>query len=67
MLDRLRSLLLQAYNRVLNKYEESMRTRREKRNDVGWNYFSYFIFQVKTAFKNESNRLKLYLQKYKNC
>ena len=48
---RLRTLLLEAFNRHLNKYEEGMRSRREKRNEPGWNYFSYFIVQVISSFK----------------
>lgn len=55
---RLRSLLLEAFNRHLNKYEEGMRSRREKRNEPGWNYFSYFIVQEELAFMFEMLGLK---------
>ncbi|BFZ24932.1 hypothetical protein BsWGS_27970 [Bradybaena similaris] len=55
---RLRNLLLQAYDRHLNKYEETMRSKREKRNEAGWNYFSYFIFQEELAFMLEMLGLK---------
>ncbi|RUS69290.1 hypothetical protein EGW08_022949, partial [Elysia chlorotica] len=55
---RLRSLLLDAFNRHLNKYEEGMRSRREKRNEPGWNYFSYFIVQEELAFMFEMLGLK---------
>ncbi|XP_055890053.1 trafficking protein particle complex subunit 10-like [Biomphalaria glabrata] len=58
LFQRLRSLLLQAFNRHLNKYEENMRSRREKRNEPGWNYFSYFICQEELAFMLEMLGLK---------
>ncbi|XP_005093343.1 trafficking protein particle complex subunit 10 [Aplysia californica] len=58
LFQRLRSLLLQAFNRHLHKYEESMRSRREKRNEPGWNYFSYFIVQEELAFMLEMLGLK---------
>lgn len=43
---KLRVLLLQAFNHHLTKYEENMRAVREKRNEPGWNYFDYFAIQV---------------------
>jgi hypothetical protein len=46
LFQRLRSLLLEAYNRHLNKYEENMRSLREKRSEAGWSYFHYFAVQV---------------------
>ncbi|GFN83211.1 trafficking protein particle complex subunit 10 [Plakobranchus ocellatus] len=55
---RLRTLLLEAFNRHLNKYEEGMRSRREKRNEPRWNYFSYFIVQEELAFMFEMLGLK---------
>ncbi|KAH9500241.1 Trafficking protein particle complex subunit 10 [Bulinus truncatus] len=58
LFQRLRNLLLQAFNRHLNKYEENMRSRREKRNEPGWNYFSYFICQEELAFMLEMLGLK---------
>ncbi|KAK7503040.1 hypothetical protein BaRGS_00005666 [Batillaria attramentaria] len=50
---KLRSLLLQAYNRHLNKYEENMRGLRERRNEPGWNYFEYFAVQEELGFMLE--------------
>ncbi|XP_059152410.1 trafficking protein particle complex subunit 10-like [Physella acuta] len=58
LFQKLRSLLLQAFNRHLTKYEENMRSRREKRNEPGWNYFSYFIIQEELAFMLEMLGLK---------
>jgi hypothetical protein len=45
-LSRLRTLLLQAFTRHLQKYEDNMRALREERNKVGWNFQEYFIVQV---------------------
>ncbi|KAK7107426.1 trafficking protein particle complex subunit 10-like [Littorina saxatilis] len=50
---KLRALLLQAYNRHLNKYEENMRSLREKRNEAGWTYFDYFSVQEELGFMLE--------------
>ncbi|CAG5118255.1 unnamed protein product, partial [Candidula unifasciata] len=58
LFQRLRNLLLQAFDRHLNRYEETMRSKREKRNEPGWNYFSYFIFQEELAFMLEMLGLK---------
>ena len=46
LLQRLRNLLLQAYNRHLSKYEENMRFLRENRNDPGWGFIPFFLIQV---------------------
>ena len=45
LLHRLRLLLLQAYNRTLTRFEENMRSQREKRNDPKWNFCDYFLLQ----------------------
>lgn len=50
---RLRQLLLQAFTRHLQKYEDNMRALREKRNEVGWNFQEYFIVQEELAFMFE--------------
>ncbi|PVD28442.1 hypothetical protein C0Q70_11030 [Pomacea canaliculata] len=55
---KLRTLLLQAYNRHLNKYEENMRALREKRNEPGWTYFEYFSVQEELGFMLEILGLK---------
>ncbi|WAR06773.1 TPC10-like protein [Mya arenaria] len=52
-LTRLRQLLLQAFARHLQKYEDNMRALREKRNDIGWNFQKYFIVQEELAFMFE--------------
>ena len=58
---KLRGLLLQAYNRHLNKYEENMRTLREKRNEPGWSYFDYFAVQVTFFFNQFFDRYFIFL------
>lgn len=58
LFQKMRNLLLQAFDSHLNKYEGNMRTRREKRNELGWNYFSYFICQEELAFMLEMLGLK---------
>lgn len=50
---RLRQLLLQAFSRHLQKYEDNMRALREKRNEQGWNFHEYFIVQEELAFMFE--------------
>ena len=54
LLHRLRLLLLQAYNRTLTRFEENMRSQREKRNDPKWNFCDYFLLQEELAFVYES-------------
>ncbi|GAB6032525.1 Trafficking protein particle complex subunit 10 [Chamberlinius hualienensis] len=46
----IRQLLLQAYNRHLGKFEEHMRSQRERRNEPGWSFCEYFILQEELAF-----------------
>ena len=46
-------MLLQAYNRTLMKFEENMRSQREKRNDPQWNFCDYFLLQEELAFVYE--------------
>ncbi|XP_041353835.1 trafficking protein particle complex subunit 10-like isoform X2 [Gigantopelta aegis] len=50
---RLRNLLLTAYSRQMTRFENNMRTLREKRNEKGWNYHEYFIVQEELAFMLE--------------
>ncbi|KAK3098351.1 hypothetical protein FSP39_018670 [Pinctada imbricata] len=50
---RLRSLLLQAFNRHMVKFEENMRTLRENRNDPQWNFTNFFLVQEELAFMFE--------------
>ncbi|CAG2221716.1 TRAPPC10 [Mytilus edulis] len=53
LLQRLRNLLLQAYNRHLSKYEENMRLMRERRNEPGWGFIQFFLIQEELAFMFE--------------
>lgn len=53
LLQRLRNLLLQAYNRHLSKYEENMRLMRERRNEPGWGFLQFFLIQEELAFMFE--------------
>ncbi|XP_070562685.1 trafficking protein particle complex subunit 10-like [Ptychodera flava] len=47
---KLRPLMLAALNRNLSKYEEMMRSQREKRTDPRWNFHEYFMLQEELAF-----------------
>ena len=53
LLHRFRQLFLQSYNKVLNKFEENIRSQREKRNDPAWNFCQYFLLQEQLAFVYE--------------
>ncbi|XP_022294052.2 trafficking protein particle complex subunit 10-like isoform X1 [Crassostrea virginica] len=53
MLQRLRTLLIQAFNRHLVKYEEGMRNLREIRNEPGWKFTNFFLVQEELAFMYE--------------
>lgn len=50
---RLRQLLLQSFNKHLNKYEENMRSLRERRNEHNWSFSEYFLVQEELAFMFE--------------
>ncbi|XP_014773822.1 trafficking protein particle complex subunit 10 [Octopus bimaculoides] len=50
---RLRQLLLQSFNRHLSKYEENMRSLRERRNEQKWSFSEYFLVQEELAFMFE--------------
>ena len=53
LLHKFRQLFLQSYNKVLNKFEENIRSQREKRNDPAWNFCDYFLLQEQLAFVYE--------------
>ena len=53
LLHKFRQLFLQSYNKVLNKFEENIRSQREKRNDPSWNFCQYFLLQEQLAFVYE--------------
>lgn len=49
-LQRIRLLMLNGYNRNINKYEELIRANRETRNQDGWCFVKYFLLQEELAF-----------------
>lgn len=46
-LTKLRTLLLMSFTKNLGKFEDDMRTLREKRTEPGWSFCDYFMVQVK--------------------
>ena len=53
LLHRLRLQILNAYNKLLGRFEENMREQREKRNSQKWNFCDYFLLQEQLAFVYE--------------
>jgi len=53
-LHKFRQFFLQSYNKVLNKFEENIRSQREKRNEPSWNFCQYFLLQEQLAFVYEN-------------
>ncbi|XP_054740507.1 trafficking protein particle complex subunit 10 [Anastrepha obliqua] len=49
LVQRIRFLMLASYNRNIAKYEELIRSRREKRNHDGWDFRKYFFMQEDLA------------------
>lgn len=49
LLTKMRHLLMVAYNRALNKFEENMRAERERRTEKSWSFCSYFLLQEELA------------------
>lgn len=49
-LQRIRGLILTGYNRNINKYEELIRTNRERRTQDDWCFLKYFVLQERLAF-----------------
>lgn len=49
-LQRIRALILIGYNRNINKYEELIRTNRERRNQPDWCFVNAFLLQERLAF-----------------
>ncbi|XP_014279644.1 trafficking protein particle complex subunit 10 [Halyomorpha halys] len=45
-----RLLLLAAFDRILLKFEETLREQRDRRNQVGWSFTKYFLLQEELAF-----------------
>jgi hypothetical protein len=50
---RVRQLALAGLNRILGKFEEDMRSQREKRNDPKWEFCQYFVMQEELALVYE--------------
>lgn len=50
LLFRLRQALMAAFSRTLTKFEETVRTQRERRNEMHWNFCNYFLLQVGQYF-----------------
>lgn len=46
-LTKLRTLLLMSFTKNLGKFEDDMRTLREKRTEPGWSFCEYFMVQVR--------------------
>uniref|UniRef100_A0A672KTR8 Trafficking protein particle complex subunit 10 n=1 Tax=Sinocyclocheilus grahami TaxID=75366 RepID=A0A672KTR8_SINGR len=49
-LTKLRTLLLMSFTRNLGRFEDEMRTLREKRTEPGWSFCDYFMVQEELAF-----------------
>ncbi|XP_067849510.1 trafficking protein particle complex subunit 10 [Heptranchias perlo] len=47
---KLRTLLLMSFTKNLGKFEDDMRTMREKRTEPGWSFCEYFMVQEELAF-----------------
>ena len=45
LLHKFRQFFLQSYNKVPSKFEENIRSRREKRTEFAWNFCEYFLLQ----------------------
>lgn len=50
LLQRIRHLMLTGYNKNIMRYEELIRTNREKRNQENWCFIRYFLLQEQLAF-----------------
>lgn len=46
-LTKLRTSLLMSFTKNLGKFEDDMRTLREKRTEPGWSFCDYFMVQVR--------------------
>ncbi|XP_078089198.1 trafficking protein particle complex subunit 10 isoform X1 [Mustelus asterias] len=47
---KLRTLLLMSFTKNLGRFEDEMRTMREKRTEAGWSFCEYFMVQEELAF-----------------
>lgn len=55
LLLKLRTLLLMSFTKNLGRFEDDMRTLREKRTQPGWSFCEYFMVQVRA---NESTGVR---------
>lgn len=46
LINRIRHLMLVAYDKTLSCFEEVIREQRENRNHPNWNFCHYFLLQV---------------------
>ena len=54
LLHKFRTFFLQSFNKVLNKFEENIRSQREKRTEARWSFCQYFLLQEELAFVYET-------------
>lgn len=47
LINRIRHLMLVAYDKTLSHFEDIIREQRESRNHPNWNFCHYFLLQVK--------------------
>ena len=47
LLTKFRTFYLQSFNKVLNRFEEQIRSLRERRTEPGWSFCQYFLLQVR--------------------
>uniref|UniRef100_A0A1A9UF37 Trafficking protein particle complex subunit 10 n=1 Tax=Glossina austeni TaxID=7395 RepID=A0A1A9UF37_GLOAU len=57
LVQRIRFLMLSSYNRNIAKYEELIRSKREKRNHDNWDFHQYFFMQEDLALLFEKLEL----------
>lgn len=58
-LTKLRTLLLMSFTKNLGRFEDDMRTLREKRTEPGWSFCDYFMVQVRPCYGCSFSQLHL--------
>ncbi|XP_043280615.1 trafficking protein particle complex subunit 10 [Venturia canescens] len=53
LINRIRHLMLSAYDKSLSRFVDIIREQRERRNQHGWNFCRYFLLQEELAFALE--------------
>lgn len=66
-LTKLRTLLLMSFTKNLGKFEDDMRTLREKRTEPGWSFCEYFMVQVRVPLYGKKSAWVLVLIKACCC